>query len=118
MHGRPGMRLLCMLPLALVVGACHHTTQPAAATVFFSLDAPFCSFVLPVQLSVDGVAVADTFRVNVAPPARTVSRGVATSAGTHTLGALAGPPGLVWPDTTVTLAAGETFTRVLPFYCS
>ncbi len=94
-------------------------TDPAAppATVSFLLDAPLCSSSLPVQFSIDAVVVGtDTFRVHL-PPDHVASAGFAVGAGTHTLGARV-IGGLVWPDTTVTLAPAQAFTRSLPFYCS
>lgn len=103
--------------LALLAGsACIHPTQ-APATVYFALDAPLCSSVLPVELSIDGAIVAsDTFRVNLSVP-HTKSRGFTTWAGTHVIGART-TFGYVWADTTVMLETGQSLTRSLPFYCS
>jgi hypothetical protein len=106
--------------LAAVVGvtACGgEDTLAPRPTVSFVIDAPLCSSVIPVELFIDGRPVgADTFRVNLAP-AHTTTRAFATSPGRHRLGARAAH-GYVWPDTTVTLAAGQAFTDSLPFYCS
>ena len=88
--------------------------------VYFSLDAPLCSSVIPVEFFIDRApAGSDTFRVGVAGE-HTMSRGFATGAGTHTLGAQAsiGTGYYLWPDTTVSLPAGARYTRSLPFYCS
>ena len=103
--------------LALLAGsACVHPTQ-ALATVYFALDAPLCSSVIPVELSIDGAIVAsDTFRVNLSVP-HTTSRGFTTWAGRHVIGART-TFGYVWADTTVTLLTGQSLTRSLPFYCS
>jgi hypothetical protein len=115
MPGRRGVGLPIGILLALA-GGCVHATQPTAA-VHFALDAPLCSSVIPVQLSIDGALVAtDTFRVHLDAP-HTISRAFAMPAGVHMLGARA-VVGHVWPDTSVTLAPGESFTWSLPFYCS
>jgi hypothetical protein len=103
--------------VALTVMACHGV-QPLApsAIVRFQLDAPLCSSVIPVQLSVDGALVAtDTFRVHLANE-HTVTREYAVAAGTHVLSARTST--YVWPDTTVSLGTGQSVTRMLPFYCS
>lgn len=101
--------------------ACRGTEPaPRPATLYFSLDAPFCGMALPVEFYVDSLLVgSDTFRVNLAPN-HTTSRGFVAAAGTHRLGARAaiGVGYYVWPDTVVSLGAGLTYTRSLPFYCS
>jgi hypothetical protein len=85
--------------------------------VYFALDAPLCSSVLPVQFSIDNALVGtDTFRVNLAPN-HTTSAAFPTSAGSHTLGARV-VGGYVWADTLVMLSAGAVLTKSLPFYCS
>ncbi|MEO8140590.1 MAG: hypothetical protein ABI742_13135 [Gemmatimonadota bacterium] len=94
-------------------------SDPAAprTTVEFVLDAPLCSSMLPVEFSIDSVLVgSDTFRVRL-PPDDTISPSFATTPGSHSLGAHV-INGLIWPDTTVTLAEGESFSLILPFYCS
>jgi hypothetical protein len=103
---------------AAAVLACQGLDPVAqAATIYFALDAPLCSSVLPVQLSIDGVVVrADTFRVHVSNP-HTTSVGFTTSPGSHTLGARV-VAGYVWADTVVTVNAGSALTKALPFYCS
>lgn len=101
----------------LALAAC--TSDPAAppATVYFVLDAPLCSSILPVEFSIDNVKVgSDTFLVNLQPE-DTVSTGFEIKAGDHVLGATV-VNGYVWPDTTVTLAPGASFQHLLPFYCS
>jgi hypothetical protein len=101
------------------VGILSCRLDPAApgATVFYAIDAPLCSSRIPVQFSIDSALVGtDTFAVNISPQ-HTTSRGFATTAGSHTLGARV-VGGLVWPDRAVTLTAGEAFTDSLPFYCS
>lgn len=105
------------LLLVSLLAGCGDEAAAPHATVFFMLDAPLCSSAIVARFSIDGVTVgSDTFRVRL-PPDDTVSQGFETRAGTHTLGAEA-VGGLVWPDTTVRLTAGETFQRLLPFYCS
>ncbi len=86
-------------------------------TVAFTLNAPLCSSIIPVQLSIDNAPVAvDTFSVNVRAN-HTTSRSFTTTVGQHTVGARV-IGGYVWTDTTVMLQAGQTFIRTLPFYCS
>jgi hypothetical protein len=81
------------------------------------IDAPFCGARIPVQFSVDRFPVgSDTFVVNLMPEHLT-SRDFSVVPGRHAIGARV-PGGYVWPDTVVTLAAGETFLDSLPFYCS
>ena len=109
-------------PLALVAcigAACKSSTSatPKQPVVFFAIDAPLCSSTIPVRFSIDSAEVgADTFVVNYGPP-HTTSRGFTVSVGEHTLSART-EWNYVWPDKRVTLAAGETFTDSLPFYCS
>ena len=115
-------RLACMALGAVIACRSTDAVQPQA-TLFFSLDAPLCSSVLPVRFFVDSLQVGtDTFRVNFAPN-RTISRSFALAPGTHVVGAQVGLGGgyYPWPDTPdtlVTLRAGTTLVRVLPFYCS
>ena|SRR5262245_17693929 len=88
------------------------------ASVFFQLDAPLCSSIIPVQFSIDHTVVAtDTFMVNVAPREHTRSRPFIISAGTHLLSART-VAGYVWRDLQVTLSPGSAVTDSLPFYCS
>jgi hypothetical protein len=103
-----------------VLVACMNTTENPVlnASVFFELDAPLCSSIIPVQLSIDHTVVAtDTFMVNVAPREHIRSRAFITTAGAHILSART-VAGYVWPDLHVTLAAGSAVTDSLPFYCS
>ena len=107
---------------AIGLAACA-AEEPAAlpSSVYFFLDAPLCSSIIPARFYIDGVlAGSDTFRVNLAPE-RLTSRAFQTSAGQHTLGArgsLGAPVDYVWPDTTVDLTAGGTLVHSLPLYCS
>ena len=104
--------------IAFAVFACNsEPAGPAAARVYFVLDAPLCSSQLPMRFEIDGVLVGvDTFRVNLAPN-RTKSRAFSVPAGSRTLGARV-DGGFEWPDTTVMLEAGKAFSDTLPFYCS
>ena len=109
--------VLATLGLAIVVGCGSGRAVAPQATVYFQLDAPLCSSILPVQFSIDSVLVAtDTFRVHLANE-HTRSRGFETPAGSHTLSARV-VTGYVFDDRHVTLAPGEAFTDSLPFYCS
>jgi hypothetical protein len=93
-------------------------TPPPSAAVFFAIDAPLCSSIIPVQLSIDHAVVAiDTFIVNVASPAHTQSRAFSVTPGTHLLSART-VAGYVWRDMQVTLSPGSAMTDSLPFYCS
>jgi hypothetical protein len=110
-------RIALAATAAAVLGCQGVDSVVASATIYFALDAPLCSSVLPVQLSIDGAVVrTDTFRVNLSSP-HTTSVGLKTSPGNHTLGARV-VAGYVWPDTAVTVNAGGIVTKVLPFYCS
>ncbi len=96
---------------------CGNDPLAPGGTVVFVLDAPLCSSVIPVEFLIDSVMVgSDTFQVHISP-SDTTSPTFRTTAGTHTLGARV-VNGFVWPDTTVSIAPGEAFTLLLPFYCS
>ena len=85
-------------------------------TVAFLLDAPLCSSILHVHLSIDKVIVAtDTFVT--AGVKDTVSTKFPVRAGLHSVSAnVIG--GFVWPEKLVTVHAGEAYVDTLPFYCS
>jgi hypothetical protein len=101
----------------LGLAACSAEGVAPRATVYFVIDAPLCSSRIPVQFFIDGAQVgADTFIVNLVPE-HTTSAGFETNGGSHKLGARV-VSGYVWPDETVTIAAGEVFHDSLPFYCS
>ncbi len=105
---------------ALVACESVGPVAPPQATVSYTLVAPLCSSIIPVEFYLDSLRVgADTFRINVAGE-HTISRAFTTSAGQHTLGARASSIGwsFVWPDKRVTIAPGEVFVDSLPFYCS
>jgi hypothetical protein len=111
----------CRVLIALVATtiACKDHVDPVFLnpTVVFTLDAPLCSSILPVQLLIDHVQVAvDTFTPNLGTRHIT-TRPFPTTQGQHVLGARV-INGYVWSDTTVTLQNEQTFTRTLPFYCS
>lgn len=114
------IRMLCGIAAIGALSACSgaHTGIDPRATVFFQLDAPLCSSIIPVQFNIDDALVGkDTFVVHLANE-HTKSRAFVTTAGQHKLGVgvFGSPNG--WSDTTVTLRAGETFTDTLHFYCS
>ena len=107
--------MIAPLPLP----GCSPAVAPArSATVYFLLDAPLCSSIVPVFFAMDGYAVgADTFRVNLPNP-HVKSAAFTTSAGYHVLSANSPPvPGLR-KSTTVNLEAGTVFADTLPLYCS
>jgi len=104
--------------LTSVFGCAGSTSIDPRSTVFFKLDAPLCSSVIPVQFHIDDALVGqDTFVVHLANE-HTKSRGFVTTAGRHKLGGGIFGSQNGWFDTTVTLRAGETFTDTLHFYCS
>jgi len=91
--------------------------DPAPAYVRYVVDAPFCSFSMPVEFRIDSQLVAtDTFRVHLTPD-HTQSQLFSTSPGRHKVSARS-VAGYLWRDTSVVIAAGTTFTDTLPFYCS
>jgi hypothetical protein len=98
--------------------ACRNTeTVAPQATVFFVLDAPFCSTKIPAEFLIDNVQVGtDTFRVRL-PPDHITSRAFTTSPGQHVLRARH-LNGYVWASRNVALVAGQAFPDSLPFYCS
>jgi hypothetical protein len=97
--------------------ACADDPSAPGGTVVFVLEAPLCSSTLPVEFLIDSVVAGrDTFRVNLSPE-DTISPTFRVQGGTHLLGARV-VNGYIWPDTTVTIAGGESITRILPFYCS
>lgn len=86
------------------------------ATVDFLIDAPLCSSRIPVAFLIDSTIVGtDTFLVHLGTE-HTRSRTFITSPGPHTLYARFNT--YVWPEKTLTLAAGQSVTDTLPFYCS
>ncbi len=103
--------------VAFALASCQDDPQAPGTSVVFVLDAPLCSSSLPVEFLIDSaVAGSETFRIHL-PPDDTISPVFRTSAGAHLLGARV-IGGYIWPDTTVTIAPGESVTRLLPFYCS
>jgi hypothetical protein len=102
--------------MAFVVAgaACGGPTEPAAAFVRFTSDSPFCGGMpFTYKFVLDG-RVLGTERLKHAQ----VSQAYETTPGTHIVTALFDGTINSVPDTTITLRAGETFTRVLSFYCS
>ena len=103
---------------ALSCGLFDPVNKPA--TVRFVLEAPLCSSILPVELSIDKVIVArDTFYSFGIPQAE--SEAFPVEAGPHSLSArviASIGTGFTWPETLVTVHAGEAYRHPLPFYCS
>ena len=118
----PAMRALSValcLAMHLALTGCYPSdaTNPSA-TVYFLLDAPLCSSVIPVRFNIDGVTVGtDTFLVGLPSP-HVKSRGFLTNPGQHLLKADMLPGTVVWPAKSVRLEAGFAFTDTLPAYCS
>ena len=119
------MRRFAVLSVASAVGfvviACNNSTDPEP-TADFLLDAPLCSSVLAIQMSIDNsVAGTDTFRVNLAPN-HLRSRAFPLKAGAHTFDAHVvnnnGTTGFDFPTKTASLSAGGQYTDTLSFYCS
>lgn len=115
------MRRVSLFIAALTAISCGlFDPAPKPTTVQFVLDAPLCSSIIPVRLSIDKAIVAiDTFytlgvrreesaRFPVSPGPHGLSAQVITSIGT----------GFVWPETLVTVQAGQAYRHSLPFYCS
>ena len=103
----------CVAIALLALGACRAVT-PESARIFYKTDAPFCGYLI-IDKVIDGTRVArDTMFSD------RLSAGYSVTPGSHVIGArvvfLNGA--IPFPDTTVTLEAGATLTRVLPFYCS
>jgi hypothetical protein len=113
----PKLRVWSVLAVTGVVACQHAATTEPAARVHFVIVPQACSSVLPVEFSIDGRLVGtDTFRVAVVSP-RTTSRDFETSPGQHVVGArVAG--GFVWPNQTLSMAAGAVVADSLPFSCS
>ena len=105
----------------LIVGAvrCSRSTEanaaPAAAVVRFAYVNPTCAgTVLTFQFSIDhNIVGIESFRDG------QTSRAYPTAPGVHVIGATFPTAGRsVVADTTVVLAAGQTFTREMFVYCS
>ena len=103
--------------LALLGGlACASAEMPAAASVQFKVQSPFCGpYAYPLQYSIDEVIVgADTLSDGQLSPR------FVTSPGSHRL--VAAMTGGIFPnfkmDTTVTLVANASLTQIIDIYCS
>jgi hypothetical protein len=109
-----GIGAVCVA-IAVLIGCEDPLPAPV---VDFQIDAPLCSSSIPVSLRIDGAQVGvDTFRVNLAP-AHLRSRPFETTVGNHTL-AVFHPNGiLIQEDSTVALAAGQSYRFIFGFYCS
>ena len=112
------MRRLIVFAATVAAFSCSLNETPPIqpTTVQFVLEAPLCSSVLPVQLSIDKVIVAvDTF-VTYGPP-RIESDVFPVTVGPHSISARV-VNGFVWPETLITLQQSEQYRHPLPFYCS
>ena len=102
-----------LLAIGCVIASmsCNQSTEPEAAHVRFKLDAPTCGS-LSFRFAIDYVDV-DTLMLahdHYTPV-------YATTAGEHAV-TTRFPNGVAYRDTTVMLRAGQTYTDVIPFYCS
>lgn len=110
-----GYRRFAILILLGTLG-CSSPDVPAAASVQFKVQSPFCGpQAYPLQYSIDEVIVgADTLSDGQFSPR------FVTSAGSHRL--VAAMTGGIFPnfklDTTVTLAANASLTQIIDVYCS
>ena len=111
---RPALALIGFAALV----ACQNDPLPSPR-VDFLIEAPLCSMTLPVSLSVDGTQVGvDTLIVNYGPPHER-TRTFETTAGSHRLAVRFLSSGnLIQEDSSVTLAAGDSYTFRFGFYCS
>ena len=109
-------RLIGALAVATVFACASGDPTIPPTTIAFALDAPLCSSMLQVQLSIDKAIVAtDTFTTYGVKD--TISRKFSVLAGLHTVSAnVIG--GYVWPEKAVTVPAGGAYVDTLPFYCS
>ena len=97
----------------LLLAGCG-AAEPDSARIYFKTDAPFCGR-LVIDKTIDGaVRARDTVASGQLSPPYTVTP------GPHVIGAgavfFSGT--IPWPDTTVNVSAGDSVTRILPFYCS
>ncbi|MDX2122042.1 MAG: hypothetical protein SF070_13435 [Gemmatimonadota bacterium] len=82
-----GRRARALGWLALALAGCDAGSSEPDPVVYFELDAPLGSSVIPVTFQVDGSGVgADTFRVHL-PPEHIRSQAFVLDAGDHVLGA-------------------------------
>ena len=112
-------RILTLLALPsgaialLALGGCR-AVSPESAHIYYKTDAPFCGY-LTIEKVIDGTVVArDTMSSG------RLSAAYQVTPGSHVIGARVAflTSSIPFPDTTVTLEAGASLTRVLPFYCS
>jgi hypothetical protein len=108
----------CSVALTLLIGGaegCSRSTEPAAATVQFKYVNSLCAgTMITFEFSIDHRVVgAERFRDG------QTSQAYSTSPGAHVIGATIPTLGRSFlQDTTVVLAAGQTFTREMFVYCS
>ena len=107
------LSLPCGTIALLALAGCRAVT-PDSARIYYRTNAPFCGYLI-VEKVIDGALVArDTMFSD------SLSAAYPVTPGTHVIGARAVSfrNAIPFPDTTVTLEAGASFTDVLPFYCS
>lgn len=102
--------LILVLATVMACGGDSSTGPAALGTVFFKVDALSCgSGTNTVAFYIDGSVVATQ-----SATAGVLTQGFSVSAGTHILGAKVPSNGYTWPNTTFTIAAGGSFTDLLP----
>ena len=92
----------------------YRAVTPESALIYYKTDAPLCGY-LTIEKVIDGAVVArDTMSSG------RLSAAYKVTPGSHAIGARAVflTNAIPFRDTTVTLEAGASLTRVLPFYCS
>ena len=118
-ESRAVWRLAVVVALVGIVG-CQSATAPAAATLRFKVDAPFCGATpMFVRVSIDQ-AVRDTEQLSTGQ----TSKPYTVSPGQHELATaivgigLTPLNGRVTQDTTVVLRSGDALTYTVSVYCS
>jgi hypothetical protein len=125
------MRQIALLTLPmLALTACDPKTAPSElASLQFNVTSAVgpCVASLRVRFDVDGVVIGEeNFNVH-KQPLRSLSLIYQVPEGTHTIGAklmqwdeitFSGPSESLWPDTLMTLVAGQGFVRTVDLYCS
>ena len=104
--------------IAAAIACGGNGTSTPQAAVYFVLDAPLCSSVVPMRFSIDNTVVGlDTFRVNLAPN-HTTSHAFFTTPGMHVVSGVGVNGGFVFPARSVSLTDGASFMDTLSTSCS